>query len=224
MSENRTSTFLLLLTTGGVIYLLYKRRSLDEDEEYDDVGLPGSVKRSRQTTHHKARWRPRGGSGSDGSGSSWLGWLFGGRDDALLEDIDATFIVKGKYFGPSPRGSGGPSNSTLTSARNLPHSKTVSLNEALNTTYDPSFLAPCPNCMRGTCRIKRHRDMNMSSSSTTSASSLANSPMHSGPAYLLPPTSTPESADDELSENESEVGRGARSGMSHHRAEKFHSR
>lgn len=212
MSEHRTSTILLLLTTGGVIYLLYKRRSADDDEE-DLENIMGSsrIRRSQNSHQHKARWRSRGGSGG-GSGSSWLGWLFGGRQDNLLDDMDATFIVKGTYFGPSPR-SAAPNSTPHSLAKNVPHSKTVSLNEALNTTYDPSFLAPCPNCIRGTCRIKRHRDLNMSSSSTTSCSSLANSPMHSKP-FLLPPTSTPESADDELSESEFEAGKGG----------KFHSR
>ena len=202
------STVLMMLTTGGVIvYLLYKQNG-------NSSGDGGDTPRGRQ----RSRWRSRG----------WLWWLFG-LSEELVDDVnEESLLVQGQYFGHPSASSLGSFRSRRPCIRmteceensSKNHKSTASINEGKNTTYDPSFLAPCPNCVKGTCRLRKHKEiLQDQSTSTTTSSSYTNSPLHATQVtpggMLLPPTSTPESADDENSDFDD---------CPKSRAERFHSR
>ncbi|CAB4066613.1 unnamed protein product [Lepeophtheirus salmonis] len=65
-------------------------------------------------------------------------------------------------------------------------------------------IAPCPNCQRGTCRLRKHQYMNQQAGvHYSNVSSNCNSPIFKrGTESRLPPTSSPDSADDENSDSE----------------------
>lgn len=200
-SHSKTATLLLLLSTGGVLmYFLYSRVQAAPSS----IAPNGSAPRKP---------RPRWG----GSSRSWLDWLFRGSGyNELVHDFnDESLVIQGRYFGPSS-GLGTTPDKTPSFAivhQGRRKGRSLSLNGRGDITTD---LAPCPNCLKGVCRIKKHRQMHQylkEKPSSTSSSSYNNSPIRpnasDGPttngisaSRLLPPTSTPESADDELSDDE----------------------
>ncbi len=215
-----TSAIALLLTTGGVVYLLYKRSASAEESAAPARGGSSGGGSDRGRRRGKSRWRQRG----------WLWWLFDGPDDELVEDFsgEEAALLRGRFFGPTAAAVGAENASKFVSK-----GKSVCLNESLNTTHqaaEPSteghsvlLVAPCPNCLRGVCRVRKHQQQQMLLHAAT-ANSTANSSYNSSPMHLpvglaaaasaahpqmtaassgtLPPTSTPESADDENSDDE----------------------
>ncbi|TRY68301.1 hypothetical protein TCAL_03016 [Tigriopus californicus] len=198
--NSKTATLLLLLSTGGVLmYFLYQR------VQATSPTVPSSGSDPRKPRPH---W--------GGSSLSWLDWLFRGSGcSELVHDFnDESFVIQGRYFGPPPGLSGGPNKAPTFAIVNPDRRKgrSLSLNGRGEISTD---LAPCPNCLKGVCRIKKHRQIHQylkEKPSSTSSSSYNNSPIRPNnsdgspdgilPSRVLPPTSTPESADDELSEDE----------------------
>jgi hypothetical protein len=132
---------------------------------------------------------------------SWLRWLFWGDSSDLGS----------QYFGP-------PLPPDL-------QPKIGKVVEKLQQSHHPNivYVSPCPNCVRGVCKVRRHHQMlyrkqhhympilehpSASTSGETSPclnpnSKLSNTENH-WYSTLLPPTQTADSADDESSEDEDE--------------------
>lgn len=157
-SQSRTSSLLLLLTSGGlIVYLLYK--GLSEEER----------------PSQRSQW----------SAQNWLRWLlFGDTND-----------LRGQYFGPTQTVTGG----TKSNIEKLRKPNIV-------------YVSPCPNCVRGVCKIRKHHQLLyhrhqyvpiLESASTSGAST----PNLKTLTLDFKPQKTIEnfSADDETSEEEIEV-------------------
>ena len=140
----------------------------------NDNESSSSSRRKSGTRFRRSRWKYR----------NWLWWIFG--DDDLEESV----WISGDYFGPSRPLDGSRSNQKTPRVSILRH--------------DPTLLAPCPNCVRGNCKVLKHHYLHHDHPNSTNSSSYSNSPMHLHDELrqngMLPPTSTPESADDEASD------------------------
>ena len=229
-----------------------EQASSSQQKQKSNVGTPtdGQPPSSNRTRAQSNRWNI----------SSWLRWIF---EDELLDGPGADFddlYVQGQYFVPADStNTTGSERKRLTLldilSANLSRKdeqlaseiiKTRSKLNASRSDNNPKeaktissipppavYVAPCPNCMRGTCRIRKHKQLrkyleqqqnqnlslapkelnlhcrNASGSSGTSNSSTGNSPLLPKPANsngFFPPTSTttPYNADDENSDPESE--------------------
>ena len=132
---------------------------------------------------------------------SWLKWLIFGDTRSL----------QNSYFGPSNPQPQQPSVNLMPSSALPKHVKSP---KKANIVY----VSPCPNCVRGVCKIRKHQHHQLlyqrhqcipilaeKSSASTSGSSTPNAKIsHLTPTKnsKLPPTKTAESADDESSDEE----------------------
>ena len=121
----------MLLTGGGIaIYYLCRRKCDEENEALLFPGIEGPSRRRPSSHGRRSRWGAR----------SWFGWLFDPSSCVGDESI-AGAVFEGHYFGPLI----GPSNDTrrFCLGQKILDSKLI--------------FAPCPNCLKGTCKVKKHR-------------------------------------------------------------------
>uniref|UniRef100_A0A0K2U6P9 Uncharacterized protein n=1 Tax=Lepeophtheirus salmonis TaxID=72036 RepID=A0A0K2U6P9_LEPSM len=128
--------------------------------------------RKKEEKQQSSQKRSDDNSNLPGKHVSWLRWLFS-------EGEKDFFLLKEE-----------PNNFSL--------SPTSLLRKRQGT------IAPCPNCQRGTCRLRKHQYMNQQAGvHYSNVSSNCNSPiLKRGTESRLPPTSSPDSADDENSDSE----------------------
>jgi hypothetical protein len=120
----------MLLTGGGLaVYLLCRRKC---DEESCDAHLfPGiEVPARRRPSSHGRRSR--------WGARSWFGWLF---DAPSGHGDDGGAVFEGQYFGP-----------LLGTSNDARHFGAKGFDAKI-------VFAPCPNCLKGTCKVKKHRGM-----------------------------------------------------------------
>ena len=196
LKQAKTSSLIFLVGAGGagvVIYLWNKEKSPPPDS--DDASGPSAPRR-------KSRFSAKG----------FFKWLF---DEELVEDCtEDPSTLQGRYFGPQlPLDERlNERNSSSNDADASEDSDDHSLNSISPKNKSPKkFLKrplfdinqrgkspfsqrgctpfrisnPCPNCVKGTCRVKKHQRPNISSSTSSSSGS----PLG---RYPGPKTSTPE--------------------------------
>jgi hypothetical protein len=127
--SSRTWT-MMLLTGGGIAIYLLCRKKCDDENELFGIGVDSSVRRRPSSSGRRSRWGAR----------SWFGWFC----DPSSCDVEVTpAVFESQYFGPII----GPSNDVKRFGGNLRH-------------FDAKLIfAPCPNCLKGTCKVKKHRNM-----------------------------------------------------------------
>ena len=173
LNKARYSSLVLLLGAGGVVvYLLRKRRREERGGEREEDGTNQRV-----------------------TSKSFVKWLF---EEELVENFDDETDVVGRYFGPDPSSLEDRVSSGDADAEN--DSDDLSLNSLSNNLSPRRLLRrrsprpertpanisnPCPRCVKGTCRLKRHL---ASRASSTPSSSYSTSPKSRQPLK----TSTPE--------------------------------
>ena len=225
--------------------------SSNQQDQNSNVETPtdGPPQNSNRFGNSSPRWNIR----------SWLRWIF---EDELLDGPSAGFddiYVEGQYFGPADaKNNLGPErtrfklldilNANLSRQNELTSSGSINTKSKTNdkkhddklrvphciSSIPPPavYVAPCPNCIRGTCRIRKHKQLrkyldqqqqqnsnfehNARSSRTSSGSSgtTNSSPGITSPlvqngtdpyGFFLTNSTTPYNADDENSEPESEM-------------------
>jgi len=142
-----TTSFFLLLSSGGlIVYLLYK--SLN-DENQSSVEAAAAQQPSRTLpASDSSQPSVSISTGQRWSAQNWLRWLlFGDTSD-----------LRGQYFGPIQPGPVPSSNETsapLVHARSPCRSKVNNMKQMSQIVY----VSPCPNCVRGVCKIKKHHQL-----------------------------------------------------------------
>ena len=135
-AQSKTTSFLLLLTSGGlIVYLLYK--SLNEEEGSGNVLQNQQQSKSQRLQFHQQPQRQRW------SAQNWLRWLFFGDTNDL----------RGQYFGPIQ-----PFPS-ISSTKSGDKSHNNAKNRLKNSGNHVVYVSPCPNCVRGVCKIKKHHQL-----------------------------------------------------------------
>ena len=166
---SKTSTALFLLTSGGlVVYLVLRWRGHDPLSTLE--GSPSPAQTPTEDPDSSASTRIYN------QVKSWLQWFF--QEDELLDGPGAAadFMVEGEYFGPEKP----PSQSAKTHRKSLP------------------YIAPCPNCIKGVCKLKKHHGKSLNKLAVPEVSSYTNSPLK------MNSSATPYNADDEHSDLELE--------------------
>jgi hypothetical protein len=150
-------------------------------------------------SHEPAKVVRKGIKKSRWKARDWFWWIFGDDDISYNQSL----ALQSDYFGPS----------TVRRASDIRTSKEIS-----------PLIAPCPNCVRGICKVKKHQQiyLHFEKSNTTPSSSILNVNNNLS-GLILPPTSTPESADDEAEVSDREEN-AQNAQLYSIRMQRFHSR
>lgn len=172
--SSRTWTLMLLTGGGLAIYLLCRKKC--EEENIFVTTINSELRRLPPSHGRYSQWGAR----------NWFGWIF----DIMAAPTPPT-VLGGQYFGPLI----GPTSNDIR------HLSGTGFGRKLDARL---ILAPCPNCLKGSCKIKKHRNVarHLLAVGDSNTSSSSTSPMRAHAFAFLPSTSTPELADDEASDGE----------------------